>query len=228
LDERRKLYAPDVWKLPKDGHIPTRLCQVWFPGVHISVGGGTSDNIEDVPREDREQFADITFAWMLDRIQPYLALDWSSLDQMLGSNAGLKDLGYATGVLHDSMSFIWWLLGGAKTRTPGSYHDPDNEYTVERIHPSVHFRQYADARQGRTAYRPAALEGWRREWSADEKNRRHGWVWRKDGSSKKLWEFKIGHMPQERSVERRLIERFTWPAEILQQLDDEWGWGDDA
>ncbi|KAI4592502.1 hypothetical protein KJ359_011084 [Pestalotiopsis sp. 9143b] len=49
---------------------PPELSQVWFPGVHINVGGGSSDTLE--AHGDMEELADIAFSWMLDQLRPHL------------------------------------------------------------------------------------------------------------------------------------------------------------
>ncbi|KAF4910968.1 hypotheticall protein [Colletotrichum fructicola] len=53
--------------------INSELLQVWFPGVHINVGGG-NPNIITGGDSDFEQIALISFAWMCERIRPYLQL----------------------------------------------------------------------------------------------------------------------------------------------------------
>ncbi|KAH8203035.1 hypothetical protein TruAng_002763 [Truncatella angustata] len=52
----------------------SELLQVWFPGYHINIGGGSDDPLDE--REgDFEQIALITFAWMCEQISPYIQLD---------------------------------------------------------------------------------------------------------------------------------------------------------
>ena len=34
-------------RMEEDLKEPSELLQVWFPGVHISVGGGSSDTLKD-------------------------------------------------------------------------------------------------------------------------------------------------------------------------------------
>lgn len=56
LDERRKAFRPTLWYIPND--MPARLAkegkpipelkQVWFPGVHINIGGGSDDCIQQM------------------------------------------------------------------------------------------------------------------------------------------------------------------------------------
>lgn len=49
------------------------LKQVWFPGYHINIGGGSMDTLDN--KGDMEELASITFAWMLDQIREHLSLD---------------------------------------------------------------------------------------------------------------------------------------------------------
>ncbi|KXJ88199.1 hypothetical protein Micbo1qcDRAFT_190014 [Microdochium bolleyi] len=47
------------------------LLQVWFPGVHVNIGGGSTDMLG--PRKgDFEQLSTITLAWMIEQASPYL------------------------------------------------------------------------------------------------------------------------------------------------------------
>ncbi|KAJ5164082.1 uncharacterized protein N7500_005912 [Penicillium coprophilum] len=56
---------------------PRTLKQVWFPGYHINIGGGSSETLED--EGDMEEMSNITFYWMLDQIRPYLSLNDEAL-----------------------------------------------------------------------------------------------------------------------------------------------------
>jgi hypothetical protein len=49
------------------------LKQVWFPGYHINIGGGSDETLKD--QGDMEEMSSITFAWMLDQLQPYLSIN---------------------------------------------------------------------------------------------------------------------------------------------------------
>ncbi|KAJ5214920.1 hypothetical protein N7468_010599 [Penicillium chermesinum] len=49
------------------------LKQVWFPGYHINIGGGSSDTLNN--EGDMEEMSTITFSWMLDQIKPHLSID---------------------------------------------------------------------------------------------------------------------------------------------------------
>ncbi|KAF4303029.1 hypothetical protein GTA08_BOTSDO08587 [Botryosphaeria dothidea] len=92
LDERRTPFSPCLWCV-KEGNKTTKLVQCWFPGAHINVGGGNSENAGDKnPEGDREQLASITYAWMLDRVRPHLAVDEAALAAQLAEiEATIKD-----------------------------------------------------------------------------------------------------------------------------------------
>lgn len=49
------------------------LKQVWFPGYHIHVGGGSSATLKG--DGDMEEMSNITFSWMLDQIKKHLSVD---------------------------------------------------------------------------------------------------------------------------------------------------------
>ncbi|KAJ1323764.1 DUF2235 domain-containing protein [Microdochium nivale] len=53
---------------------PSNLQQVWFPGVHINVGGGSNDPLE-ARKGDLEQIALITFGWMVEQVRPFLRFE---------------------------------------------------------------------------------------------------------------------------------------------------------
>ncbi|PYI12975.1 hypothetical protein BO99DRAFT_407877 [Aspergillus violaceofuscus CBS 115571] len=54
-------------------HLGTpQLTQVWFPGYHINVGGGSSDTLNNYG--DMEEMSNIVFAWMLDQIVPFVGI----------------------------------------------------------------------------------------------------------------------------------------------------------
>ncbi|KAK6527265.1 hypothetical protein TWF281_010453 [Arthrobotrys megalospora] len=65
----------------------SELKQVWFPGMHINTGGGSSDTLE--AKGDLEQTANIAFAWMLDQISDYLSISWI---QVFDDNKKVNDL----------------------------------------------------------------------------------------------------------------------------------------
>ncbi|KAJ6126644.1 hypothetical protein N7523_002256 [Penicillium sp. IBT 18751x] len=49
------------------------LKQVWFPGYHVNVGGGSSDTLHN--KGDMEEMSNIAFSWMLDQIRPHLSIN---------------------------------------------------------------------------------------------------------------------------------------------------------
>ncbi|KAF7939110.1 uncharacterized protein EAE97_007191 [Botrytis byssoidea] len=49
------------------------LEQVWFPGYHIHIGGGSSDTL--LNKDNMEEMSNITLAWMLDQIEKYVSID---------------------------------------------------------------------------------------------------------------------------------------------------------
>ncbi|KAF7556163.1 hypothetical protein G7Z17_g1619 [Cylindrodendrum hubeiense] len=71
---RRKLY-----ELEEERKERSDLLQVWFPGVHINIGGGSTRTLEN--KGDLEETSNITFAWMLDQISPYLAIDAATIQK---------------------------------------------------------------------------------------------------------------------------------------------------
>jgi hypothetical protein len=80
LDERRKPFGPTLWYIDKDLTNKTpqpklpELKQCWFPGVHINNGGGSDDSLS-TRQGDFESMANITFAWMLQCVYPYLTIN---------------------------------------------------------------------------------------------------------------------------------------------------------
>lgn len=73
-EARQKLY-----RMQEQCKIPSELLQVWFPGVHINIGGGSSAWLEN--KGDLEEMANITFAWMLDQISPYVSINENTVWQ---------------------------------------------------------------------------------------------------------------------------------------------------
>lgn len=49
------------------------LRQVWLPGFHINIGGGSSDTLKD--EGDMENMSNIAFAWMLDQIKGHVSVN---------------------------------------------------------------------------------------------------------------------------------------------------------
>ncbi|KAF4955845.1 hypothetical protein FGADI_4240 [Fusarium gaditjirri] len=73
-----KKQLEDAWGAVVDGEMyehlqgnKSELLQVWFPGVHINIGGGNDDLLTE-KKSDLEQIALISFAWMCEQVAPYL------------------------------------------------------------------------------------------------------------------------------------------------------------
>ncbi len=57
IDERRRAFQPAIWEQQAEARGRQRLEQVWFAGVHSSVGGGAAD----------AGLSDVAFEWMKER-----------------------------------------------------------------------------------------------------------------------------------------------------------------
>lgn len=246
LDERRPAFDPTIWRLKNNN--TTQLAQCWFPGAHINIGGGNNEPSKG--KDDREQLASISYAWMLDRVRPYLAFDTTSLEaqfepldklsdtlipppQKEGWGSWLKKIlptGYARGTIDDSYSGFFRLLTFARPRTPNRYYD--DEVTNEYVHPSVHYRQYAQQLLEERPYVPAALKGWVRifDQNGQDANGRlkRGWKWVKyiksnpqRGVENWLWEYEIGGMQKSMSLEKRLINN-SWVDAVHKEVEASW------
>lgn len=165
LDEHRAPFSPALWELRDN--TATNLKQVWFPGVHCNVGGGYED----------QELADITLAWMMGRLEPWIDFNPDFLMSCYESNRTYyrqthqPSRWWSFGEIYNSIKGIY-SLSGSKTRTPGNYYrvDPQNgrvtnkrlKRTNEYIHASVRARVglqgpgYVD----RGLYEPRALKDW--------------------------------------------------------------------
>jgi hypothetical protein len=145
--------------------------------------------------------------------------------------------GYALGDITQSHSILFWLMAFPVERTP-NFHDnsseslpkSEREYTVERIHPSVYYRQKAYENHAGGKYEPLGLKGWVRV--EEEKGYgkdgvvRIGWKWilySGDGTERvnEMWEFEIAGFGEGGSVERRLIEE-SEAKEIHENTEKVW------
>jgi Uncharacterized alpha/beta hydrolase domain (DUF2235) len=129
LDEERAPFAPALWEKPRAS--TTNLKQVWFPGVHSNVGGGYDD----------ADLANITLAWMMSRMEPFIDFRPNYLVQCYQLNkqqyraSGQKSRWWSFGEIKNSMMGIY-SLAGRRTRTPGNYFriDPyDGRTTTKRL-----------------------------------------------------------------------------------------------
>ena len=57
----------------------TKLLQVWFPGVHINVGGGS--DLTPKNQGNMEEMSDIAFSWLLDQIKDFVSLNTHALEE---------------------------------------------------------------------------------------------------------------------------------------------------
>lgn len=169
LDERREPFAPTMWELPHPESGQT-LTQVWFQGGHADVGGSFDDT----------RAADITLAWMVQQLSQYgvefnlkLLVDqyWSELK---AEDKSMEKRHWACGMIHDSMTFLYW-LGGIAHRSPMEYlrydHSTGEPYqnptrplvnTCEKVHASVRIRMGIPGLglQDKGIYESIPLEGW--------------------------------------------------------------------
>ncbi|KAK6337063.1 hypothetical protein TWF718_009849 [Orbilia javanica] len=82
IDARKKLL-----ELEENSLDESELQQVWFPGMHINIGGGSNNTL--VNKGDLEETSNIVFAWMLDKISKHVGID--SL-RILSDNFKIKNL----------------------------------------------------------------------------------------------------------------------------------------
>ncbi|KAF1983722.1 hypothetical protein K402DRAFT_337901 [Aulographum hederae CBS 113979] len=166
LDERRTSFAPAVWEKPPGNR--TVLRQVWFPGVHSNVGGGYDD----------QQLANITLAWMVAQLEPFLDISMSYVMLQDEENAQFyrgkrrKIRPWSFGKICNSLTGVY-ALGGGTTRTPGCYYAVDPESgrftdrpladTHEYVHPSVRtrFKLRGPGTDDEGRYDPEALDDWK-------------------------------------------------------------------
>ena len=212
LDEERAPFAPALWEKPKGSN--TNLKQVWFPGVHSNVGGGYDD----------ADIANITLAWMISRLEPFLDFRPDYLMQLYQLNkqyyraTGQKSRWWSFGKIYDSIMGIY-SLAGKRTRTPGNYFrtDPYNGSTTtkrlkntnEYIHASVRSRVglRGPGIQDRGRYDCKALDDWSFELDRQSANAKEPmFMWRnmsgkkEDGSQEVIPEAVL------LETERRLLE----------------------
>lgn len=166
LDEHRAPFSPAIWEKQADND-RTNLKQVWFPGVHSNVGGGYDD----------QELANITLAWMMSRLEPYLDFRPDFLVTQLDAQRNYyketdqKPRWWAFGEIYRSLKGPYSLTG-SRVRTPGGYQriDPYNgrptskklKNTNEYIHASVRARigLRGPGPQDKGDYNPQALADW--------------------------------------------------------------------
>lgn len=166
LDERRASFSPAVWEKPRDNRTIVR--QVWFPGVHSNVGGGYDD----------QQLANISLAWMVSQLQPFLDFKIKYIFDQEEENDRYYERHHqplrpwSFGEIPNSSAGIY-SLGGSATRTPGQYTAVDPHTgrstgrplrdTHEYMHASVRsrFRLGGPGVEDKGKYDPEPLDDWR-------------------------------------------------------------------
>ncbi|CAG8023640.1 unnamed protein product [Penicillium olsonii] len=120
-----------------------KLVQVWFPGNHINIGGGSTLTLEN--KGNMEEMSNIVFAWMLDQIKGFVSLNDEVLQKdQIARRARLakinKDLHRYTehnGQLQNE-SWSKWLQRGGEWVASSILHPltPSNKpaYMSERIY----------------------------------------------------------------------------------------------
>ncbi|KAF4910624.1 hypotheticall protein [Colletotrichum fructicola] len=153
LDESRTAFAPSLWNLSPKNH-NTQLRQVWFPGCHSNVGGGS----------ESQQISKIALAWMADQLTS-IGVEFSKQEmkrifRTIPSPSDARPWGLGKITSPDSLvttlpDAAWnavtlpyrtvtnqWTE--SSIRKPGLYRDELRDKaltnTVELIHPSVRVR----------------------------------------------------------------------------------------
>ncbi|KAL0639793.1 hypothetical protein Q9L58_001108 [Maublancomyces gigas] len=163
LDEHRGPFTPTLWR--KQPGSSTNLKQVWFPGVHTNIGGGY----------DNQEIADITLAWMIQQLSPFLEFSKGYLKSIVQNHADTYSQEWAAGTVYDSATGFMRLFSG-NHRTPGFYGTTAE--TEETIHKSVRIRM-------------KMVPSW-------ESRALKGWVWKEEGYYEKdgnrLFEDTLGNV----------------------------------
>ena len=125
LDEKRAPFSPTLWSLSPD-NTKTNLKQVWFPGVHSSVGASDPDH----------GLSNIAISWMAQQIieNTDLQLDIDYLSRMRSKGENPMERSWGCATWEESYKGIF-KVSGAIRRTPGKYFSDDA--THEYIHKSV-------------------------------------------------------------------------------------------
>ena len=161
LDEERRPFEPTLWRKTEEIK-GANLKQCWFPGVHSNIGGGFDD----------QEIADMTLAWMMQQLLPFLEFDDNYLKNIIQNSDDHSKGQWATGKIYYETGITRLITG--KYRTPGGYGDG----TEETIHKSVRVRMKFDP-----------------EWSSKALR---GWTWNEDGywmnGSKRIAEDELGSL----------------------------------
>lgn len=146
LDERRKAFRPTLWYIPKDlvddPNRPTpELKQAWFPGVHINIGGGSSDCFSTM-KGDSENISTATLCWMLQCVSPHLTIDRESFELYLAQyKRWLFRIRYACTYHHETWGEKAWKYVPKLPKIPFINPGPDELAPPARDppHPHVEF-----------------------------------------------------------------------------------------
>jgi uncharacterized protein (DUF2235 family) len=107
LDEKRTAFSPAIWEKPEGNR--TTLRQVWFPGVHSNVGGGYDD----------QELANITLAWMMSQLGPFLDMrdeylfEQDEENDRYYRNEGQELRPWSFGEVYNSSTGLYGLGGGS-------------------------------------------------------------------------------------------------------------------
>lgn len=177
LDENRSAFSPTVWEKPPGN--TSNLRQVWFPGVHSNIGGGSYSD---------QGMANITLAWMMSQLEPFIdfdpdyILDCYDETRMHYKETNQKPRPWSFGKIYNSLNGVY-ILDGSKIRTPGMYCrvDPNTgratskplRQTNEYIHPSARTRLElgGPGKDDRGAYEGKALDPYKLKYEDNPQNR---------------------------------------------------------
>lgn len=166
--------------------------------MHVNIGGGNSDQLDEKKKHltDMEAMANITYAWMIDRVREYtdLAFDERLINDIVSR---YRDAQHAVTSADEGKTYRGWGLGpvadssegleiaGSTVRTPGHY--ADKNVTHEYIHPVV---AYAKRPGASSQYNAPALHGFTRKKRTNINTSGYEWVKVYDEAAKeKGWHF---------------------------------------
>lgn len=112
IDERRKPFAPTIWKTRNDR---TRTEQAWFSGSHSDVGGGHRD----------AGLSHVSLHWMaIQAAQAGLGFDRASLERVMSRNG--------REVVHDRVALPYGIFGTAERAIGITNHDETLHQSAEQ------------------------------------------------------------------------------------------------
>lgn len=153
LDEKRSPFRPALWGKDTKKNNNTTLEQVWFPGVHCSVGGG----------EFSQALSDIPLAWMVQQVQQHthLVFDMAVLKQK-GAKTW-RATPWGCGEWEESYTGVYH-IAGHHYRKPGHPYFSQNEgrhiEAFEKIHESVKSRLERCEDKPLEKYKPHGIENY--------------------------------------------------------------------